>query len=66
MVRKKPAKLFEDENKQRINVKRKNIYWKKIYIYIGKKRKDPPCHTNWKKLKDTQMVGQKKKQRSGY
>ena len=31
------------------------------YIYIGKKRKGPPCHTNWKKSKDTQLVSQKKK-----
>ena len=30
----------------------KNIYWKK-------KRKGQPCHTNWKKSKDTQLVGQK-------
>ena len=29
-------------------------------VYIGKK-KDEPCHTNWKKSKDKQLVGQKKK-----
>ena len=27
---KKPSKWFEDENIQRITVKGKNIYWKKI------------------------------------
>ena len=31
------------------------------YIYIGKKRKGQTCHTNLKKSKDTQLVGQKKK-----
>ena len=47
-VRKKPGKWFEDENIQRITAKGKiYIYWKKIYF--GKKRKDQPCHTNWKK-----------------
>ena len=30
-------------------------------IYVGKKRKGQPCHTNWKKSKVTQLVGQKKK-----
>ena len=30
-------------------------------IYIRKKRKGQPCHTNWKKSKDAQLVGQKKK-----
>ena len=45
MVRKKkPGKWFEDENIQQISVK-----WKEIYI--GKKRKCQPCHTNWKKIK---------------
>ena len=52
---KKHAKWFEDENIQWITVKGKKIY-------IGKKkRKGQPCHTNWKKSKDTQLVGQKKK-----
>ena len=40
---KKPGKLFEDENIQRITVKGENIYWKKYIleknIYIGKKEK---------------------------
>ena len=30
-------------------------------IYIGKKGKSQTCHTHWKKSKDTQLVGQKKK-----
>ncbi len=30
-------------------------------LYIGKKRKGQPCHTNWKKSTDTQLTGQKKK-----
>ena len=28
---------------------------------LGKKRKGQSCHTNWKKSKDKQLVGQKKK-----
>ena len=28
---------------------------------LGKKRKTLPCHTNWKKSTDTQLMGQKKK-----
>ena len=35
MVRRKPGKLFEDKNIQRITVKGKNMYEK---IYIGKKK----------------------------
>ena len=30
-------------------------------IYILEKRKAQPCLTNWKKSKDSQLVGQKKK-----
>ena len=54
MVRKKPGEWFEDDNIQRITVKGENIY-------LGKKRKGQPCHTNWRKSKDTQLVSQKKK-----
>ena len=36
--KKKPDKWFEDENIQRITVKRENIYWKK-YIYVLEKKK---------------------------
>ena len=58
MVRKKNGKWFEDKNVQRITVKgEKNIYCKK--------RKGQPCHTNWNKSKDTQLVGQKKKKQLG-
>ena len=53
---KKPGKWFVDENIQRITVKRK-----KIYIGKKKKRKRPTLSYEFKKSKDTQLVGQKKK-----
>ena len=33
---------------------------KNIYI-LENKRKGQPCHINWKKSIDTQLIGQKKK-----
>ena len=56
MVKKKPGKWFEDENIQRITVKgKKYVLGKKekanLVIPVKKKRKS----------KDTQLVGQKKK-----
>ena len=54
--KKKTGKWFEDENIQLITIKGKNIYILKKKISKGQ-----PCHTNWKKSKDTQLVGQKKK-----
>ena len=60
MVRKNPAsdlkmKIYNEPlSRGKYIYIGKNIYWKK-------KRKGQPCHTNWKKSKDTQLVGQKKK-----
>ena len=58
MVKKKPAsdlkrKIFNE------SLSRGKIYIGKKYIL--EKRKSQPCHANWKKSKDSQLVGQKKK-----
>ena len=58
MVRKKPSKWFEDENIWRITVKGKIYIGKK---YTLKKTERPTLSYQLKKIKDTQLVGQKKK-----
>ena len=57
MVKKNPA----SDLKMKIYNECKGEIYIYIYIYIDKKSEDQPCHTNWKKSKDTQLVGQKKK-----
>ena len=48
---------FRDNNISRITARGK----KKKVIRRKKKRKGQPYHTNWKKSRDTQSVGQKNK-----
>ena len=52
MVRKNPA------GDLKMKIYNESLSREKIYIL---KKKGQPCHTNWKKSKDTQLVGQKKK-----
>ena len=52
--KKKTGKWFEPENIQRITAKGKNIY-------LGKKRKGQPCHTNWNNQKKPNWSVKRKK-----